>query len=305
MSLLNLVVFAWIGLFASAVAEAGQFTVGAYNLELFLKEPAGTMRAKPEAAKAKVVEMVKAMNVDVLAVEEMGGLDAFTEFQDSLKAIGMSYPHTEYVRGSDSTLHVAVLSRFPIVARRSHTNESFLLNGKLHHVLRGFAEVDIRVENYQFTLLAAHLKSKRQSGLSDEEDVREQEALLLREKVDGILNFNPAANLVVLGDMNDFRNARSTRALIGRGKNALIDTRPAERNGDSREVASQPNAGRQVTWTHYYAAEDNYSRLDYILISKGMSREWIPEGTFIVAAPNWGIASDHRPIVATFSTVDK
>ena len=305
MLLLRFVVFAWIAALVSVVAEAGQFTVGAYNLELYLKEPSGTMRAKPDAAKAKVIEMVKAMNVDVLAVEEMGGLDAFAEFQASLKAVGLNYPHSEYVRGSDSTLHVAVLSRFPIVARRSHTNEFFLLNGKRHHVLRGFAEVDIRVENYQFTLLAAHLKSKRQGGFSDEEDVREQEALILREKVDGILNFHPTANVVVLGDLNDFRNARSTRALIGRGKNALVDTRPAERNGDTRESANQSDSARQITWTHHYAAEDNYSRLDYILLSKGMAREWIPEGTFIVAAPNWGVASDHRPLVATFSTLDK
>jgi endonuclease/exonuclease/phosphatase family metal-dependent hydrolase len=293
-------------LFFVELAGAGQFSVGTYNLELYLKEPSGTMRVKPEAAKAKVVEMIKAINVDVLAVQEMGSPEAFAEFQAALRAAGLNYPHTEYVRGADSTLHVAVLSRFPITAHRSHTNASFLLNGRRHRVLRGFAEVDIRVEDrYNFTLLAAHLKSKRQTGLSDEEDVREQEALLLREKVDSHLLGNPAANLIVVGDLNDFRNARSTRAIIGRGKNVLIDTRPAERNGDSREIASEPNSARQITWTHYYALEDNYSRLDYILVSRGMSREWLPELSFVLAAPNWGVASDHRPVVATFTTVDK
>ena len=52
--------------------RAAQFTVGTYNLELYLDAPAGTMRAKPDIAKAKIREAIKAMNVDVLAVEEMG-----------------------------------------------------------------------------------------------------------------------------------------------------------------------------------------------------------------------------------------
>jgi len=289
-----------------APLAAGEFSVGTYNLELYLNAPVGTMRVKPDTAKAKVREAIKAMNVDVLAVQEMGNVDAFREFQASLKSDGVDYPHTEFVRGSDGALNVAVLSRFPIAGRRSHTNESYLLNGRRMRVLRGIAEVDIRpTQQYEFTLLTCHLKSKRQTGLSDEEDVREQEALILREKVDAILNARPNANVIVLGDLNDFRNTRSTRAVIGRGKNALIDTRPTERNGDTREIANQPNSARQISWTHYYAAEDNYSRLDYILISRGMSREWLTDGTYIVTMANWGLASDHRPLVASFSTFDK
>lgn len=286
--------------------RAAQFTVGTYNLELYLDAPAGTMRAKPDTAKAKILEAIKAMNVDVLAVEEMGSRETFAEFTKTLRVGGLDYPHTEYVQAYDTNLHVAVLSRFPIVARRSHTNESFLLNGRRMHVLRGFAEVDIQVGgSYQFTLLSAHLKSKRQAGFSDEEDVREQEALLLREKVDAILAARPNANLIVLGDMNDFRDARSTRAIVGRGKNTLVDTRPAERNGDTHAVANEPGAYRQVTWTHFFAKEDTYARIDYILLSRGMAREWDPQGTYILTMANWGIASDHRPLVATFSTEDK
>jgi endonuclease/exonuclease/phosphatase family metal-dependent hydrolase len=293
-------------LLSNAPHFAAQFTIGTYNLELYLSAPAGPMKPKSDTAKAKVREVIKAMNVDVLAVQEMGKPEAFAEFRESLRAEGLDYPHVEYVRGSDSALHVAALSRYPIIARRSHTNESFLLNGRRMHVLRGFAEIDIQVGGqYQFTLLTAHLKSKRQTGLSDEEDVREQEAILLREKVDAILAQRPTANVILLGDLNDFRNARSTRAVIGRGRNVLIDTRPAERNGDTRSILNQPESHRQVTWTHFYAAEDNYSRLDYILLSRGMSREWEPEGTYIVTIPNWGLASDHRPLVATFSTNDK
>ena len=67
--------------------------------------------------------------------------------------------------------HVAVLSRLPIVARRPHTNENFLLEGRRFVVSRGFDELDIQVNpRYTFTLLAAHLKSRRPSAMADEEE---------------------------------------------------------------------------------------------------------------------------------------
>jgi endonuclease/exonuclease/phosphatase family metal-dependent hydrolase len=284
---------------------AANFTVGTYNLELYLDATNGLMKPKPDGAKAMVLESILKLNADILAIQEMGKRTAFDELRANLKAGGLDYPHTEFIRGADDALHVAVLSKYPIVRRRPHTNESFLLNGRRLRVLRGFAEVDIKVENYEFTLITTHLKSKRQSGANDEEDVREQEAIILREKIDAILTQRPTANLVVLGDLNDFRDARSTRAVIGRGAKALVDTRPAERNGDSRTPINQPYGGRQVVWTHYYAKEESYARLDYILVSRGMSREWQIDGTYILTVPNWGLGSDHRPLLATFSTNDK
>jgi endonuclease/exonuclease/phosphatase family metal-dependent hydrolase len=51
--------------------------------------------------------------------------------------------------------------------------------------------------------------------------------------------------------------------------------------------------------------EDTYSRLDYILISKGMAKEWVKEESYVLAIPNWGVASDHRPIVAGFVANDQ
>ncbi|MFN7140714.1 MAG: endonuclease/exonuclease/phosphatase family protein, partial [Limisphaerales bacterium] len=173
------------------------FRVATYNVENYLEVPVSSRPAKSEASKAKVREVVKAMNADVIAFQEMGNTNALLELRDSLKKDGLHYPYWDHVTGYDTNIHVAVLSKYPIMARRSHTNENFLLSGRRFQVSRGFLEVDIKVkEDYTFTLMSAHLKSKRPVSYGDQEELRLEEAKLLRQKIDARLAANPRANIV-------------------------------------------------------------------------------------------------------------
>ena len=287
-------------------AAAETFRVATYNVENYLVEATQTRYVKSAEAKAKVRESILTLKPDVLALEEMGATNALLELRDSLKAAGLDLPYWEHVGGSDTNIHVAILSKFPITARRSHTNDSFLLNGRRFRVGRGFAEVDLQVNtNYTLTVLAAHLKSKRAVAEADEKELRFEEAKLLREEIDARLAANPNANLVVLGDFNDGKDTPSTKFIIGRGKQKLVDTRPAERNGDNVPNPNPAYEPRNVTWTHFYGKEDLYSRIDFILLSPGLAREWVTNETYVLAIPNWGVGSDHRPVVATFEAADK
>jgi endonuclease/exonuclease/phosphatase family metal-dependent hydrolase len=288
------------------LARAEVFRLAAYNVETYLDQPTETRAPKSPEAKAKVQESILAMKPDVIAFEEMGSTNALLELRDSLKAQGLDLPYWEHVSGFDTNIHVAILSRFPFTGRRPHTDDSFLLSGRRFRVSRGFAEVDIQVNtNYSFTLLVAHLKSKRAVPQADEAELRLEEAKLLREKVDALLDANPNANIAVVGDFNDTKDAASTKAVIGRGKKKLVDTRPAERNGDNAPSANPAWEPRNVTWTHYYGKEDSYSRIDYILISPGLAHEWQKNETYVLTIPNWGVGSDHRPIMATFEAADR
>jgi len=282
------------------------FRVAAYNVENYLDQPGGTRPVKSTEAKAKVRESIRAMNPHVIALEEMGSVSALQELRESLKAEGFDYPHWEHVTGFDTNIFVAMLSKYPIVARRPHTNQMFLLSGRRFQVSRGFVDVDIKVnDKYQFTLIAAHLKSKRPVPVADESELRMEEAKALRAVVDARLQANPNANIVVLGDFNDTKDSPSTKAIIGRGKFKLVDTRPAERNGDNPPPRKSGYAPAKVTWTYFYEKEDGYFRIDYLLLSPGMAREWVEAETYIPALTNWGIGSDHRPLLATFEAVDK
>lgn len=293
--------------FVTSITRAETFRVAAYNVENYLDQPTESRtHVKSAAAKAKIRESILAIKPDVIAFEEMGTTNALLELRDSLKAQGLDLPYWEHVTGFDTNIHVAVLSRFPFTARRPHTEDSFLLNGRRLRVSRGIVELDVQVNtNYSFTLLAAHLKSRRPVPVGDEAEMRLEEAKILRSIVDTNLAAKPNMNLVVLGDFNDTPNTASTKEVIGRGKTKLVDTRPAERNGDNAPNENPHYAPRNITWTHYYGVEDSYSRIDYILLSPGMAREWVAKETYVATVPDWGVGSDHRPVVATFEAEDK
>ncbi len=235
-------------------AGADNFRVATYNVENYLDQPTESRpHVKSPEARAKICESIRTLNPDVLALEEMGGTNALLELRDSLKARGLDYSHWELVWGMDTNIHIAVLSKLPIVACHPHTNDVYLLDGRRFRVSRGFAELEIQVNtNLTFTLIAAHLKSRRPVPEADEAAQRLEEAKILRGIIDAHLTNNPNAKLVVLGDFNDVKDSDAVKAIIGRGRFKLNDTRPAERNGDKPANEYSRFDPRNVTWTEYY-----------------------------------------------------
>ncbi len=289
-------------LFAQELRGGSIFRVATYNLENYLDAPSADHRpAKTSQAKAAVQESIRAINPDVLALQEVGSLSALAELRASLKSAGLDFPNWEYVTGYDTNIHLAVLSKLPISARRPHTNQTFLLSGRRFYVSRGFAEIDVRLSpGYCFTLISAHLKSKLPIAAADQAEFRLEEARLLRQNIESRFQADPNVNLVVLGDLNDTKDSASTRLIIGRGKPKLVDTRPAEHN----PADSTSRAASNVAWTYYFSKEDIYSRIDYILLSPGIAREWKRTESYVLALPDWSAASDHRPLVAAFEAED-
>ena len=90
-------------------------------------------------------------------------------------------------------------------------------------------------------------------------------------------------------------------------ENSFVPSRDhhgGERNGDAAYRTGR-GSPRNITWTHYYEVQDTYSRIDYVLLSPGMAREWVAAETYVLALPDWGLASDHRPLVATLEAEDR
>ena len=284
--------------------SAGQFVVVSFNLENFVGKNEFRRAVKTAVSRDKIVEAIIEIKPDVLAVQEIGQRARLEELQKMLKAKGLNLQHSVFVDGPDPVINLAVLSRFPM-KETVHRQVPFLLGKKRRLVSRGFAEVEVRVApGYSFTLFNAHLKSKRPVPYASEAALRLREAEALRALVDKRLAAVPGRNLIVVGDLNDTPNATPIRALIARGNRKLVDLRPAERNGDKAPSANR-YPPRRVTWTTYYGREDSFTRFDYLLASPGMAKELVRSGTYVLAMPDWGVASDHRPVVATFRDRDE
>ncbi len=285
---------------------ADSVRLASYNVENYILVTTASRRAKPEDSRNQVALVLKEVHPDILALQEIGGPPALEDLRSRLHRAGLDFPESELVQGWDTNIQVALLSRYPIVARRPHTRETYLASGRRLHVSRGILEADIRVgPDYLLTLFVVHLKSRRTSVTADEAEMRLEEARILREQVDRRLREDPQANIVVLGDLNDTRDSAPVRAVVGRGRHRLIDVRPAERNGDTSSSTEPRYVPRTITWTHYYGKEDSYSRIDYVLLDANAERERVRDGAFIPAVPNWGRASDHRPVVVTLEARDR
>ncbi len=280
--------------------DAGEtFTVVTYNLQNYLLDALPSRAAKPVERRDRVAEILGSLNPDVLVVQEIGGAGALEDLADRLEAAGVRLPHREIAWGADPAIAAAVLSRFPFVSRRSHTNDTILAEGRLLRTSRGFVEVEFQApDGMPVTLLAAHLKSKRETGRPSEASIREAEAQALRRHVDALFDGDPHARILVVGDLNDHQDSRPLRLLKSRGPRALVDLRPGERRRGTPNEGNQPTDA--ATWTHHYAKEDSYGRFDYILVSPALRPLWRPESSYVPDIPGWSRASDHRPVVASF-----
>lgn len=281
-------------------ARGGQVRVGTFNVENYLLTRTDSRVPKSEASKAKVAESLATLAADVVGLQEVGGSAALADLRARLARAGLDYAHSRVVHGFDTNIQVALLSRFPVVGFRAHTNDAFLVAGQRFRVSRGFLEAEIELAaGERMRVFVAHLKSRRTIARADEAAIRLEEARVLRRWVETRLKDAPRERLVVLGDLNDTPDREPIRLLVGRGRTRLTDTRPSEWNGDRGVRGAARGAPRTVAWTHHYAAEDTYSRVDYVLLSARAADERIAEASGIPRVADWGVASDHRPLVVT------
>ncbi len=269
-----------------------EITFGAYNLENYTLSGSERSRPKPQTARDAVSKVVASVHPDILGLCEVGEDAALTDLQQRLAALGLDFPHREYVAGPDPDRHLALLSRFPIIRRTSHPKVPFELNGRPELVRRGFLDVSIQVNpGYTLRLIGVHLKSKLPSP-SGEDLIRRCEADQLRLLVERILSEDPRANLLVYGDLNDTREQPSIRQALGPWGGAF----------SLQDLPAEDPQGQ--LWTHYRQFTGVYSRIDYLLVNRALKPE-ISGSAHISGAPEWKRASDHRLVYARISPQDR
>lgn len=250
---------------------------------------------KPEREVEAVVAALVEMRPDVLGVCELGDASFLEDLRSRLKSAGLDLPHTELVTAASGfNRNLALLSRFPLVARNSRDDYTYSIGDTKLPFQRGVLDVTVSInDRYRLRYVGLHLKSKRDVPEADQALMRLNEARLARQHIDRIFEAEPGTNLLVAGDFNDLRIEPPVKALQGGfgGTGYLSSLTLDDQYG--------------FRWTHHWSFADSYSRFDYALYSKGLSPEILRDQSRIHHWDDWDKASDHRPLVVRIVPEDR
>lgn len=276
---------------------------------------------KPESERRAVIAILQRIRPDILAVQEIIRDKEDRHLNDLRAALsggGLQYSEMFAIAGFDERIQIALFSRFPIKERHALNRDQYdlvpnlALDSETRHarirrrVERGFihAVIDI-APPYSIEVFVAHLKSKREFPEYDQPDetgqeiIRRKEAEILRSHLDERLRLNPAANILILGDLNDTMGSDALQVLSGR-KTDPVRMFPLWLSDYHRDA-----------WTHAHYPERQYALFDYAIASQGLFNEYSPSRSYVYREPagsppelRWDNASDHRPIVAAFYAAD-
>lgn len=270
---------------ASAALSIATFNVENYTLADRLVD--GSYRVaypKPEREKAALRRVIRALNADILALQEMGPDPFLRELQSDLCREGTVYAHGAVVDAADPDRHVAILSRYPFARLTRHASLPIKVLGREEVVKRGVLEAAFATSGGELALFIVHLKSRRTETREDPASAtqREREAEAVRDLILRLFPRPASSRFIVCGDFNDTRGSRPVRSLLRRGQVAignLVDA--ADTRGES--------------WTYRFGREDTYSRIDYFVASAALAP--FVAGARIADDPDAAIASDHRPVL--------
>lgn len=262
--------------------------VASYNLNNYLimdRRVDGTwMRQypKPEVEKKSIQAILVELKPDILVVQEIGGQAFLNELSDDLSRVGLEYPHTILMKGSDPVRHMAVLSRFKPRYIKQHDDLEYPYLDRREKVKRGLLEVGF-VEGIPFTLFSVHLKSRyskdKRDPLSAQWRLKEAEAC--RNRILQRVDAKKISHYCIIGDFNDNPNSTVMRRFYKRGDRVI-----------GRQLLAEDSRGE--TWTYLYSKERVYSTVDGFVLSPALLSYVDPGSASIWDRPESEIGSDHR-----------
>ncbi|MDH4943587.1 endonuclease/exonuclease/phosphatase family protein [Sulfurimonas sp. C5] len=130
--------------------------------------------------------VIKDIDADIIALEEIESKQALDDLKFQLKRDGLYYQYAKIANAKNTTIKVAILSKFPFV----YTKE--LVVGYAHS-FRNILEVKLKVNNEDLYIFVNHWKSK-----AGPESQRISYAKTLKKRIQELGN----KNIIALGDFN-------------------------------------------------------------------------------------------------------
>lgn len=239
--------------------------------------------AKPQGERAALRKLIKQVNPDVLAFQEIGGNKQLAQLQRDLKRENaLDFPYSVCLDGRDEKRKIAFLSRVPF--------ERVFKFEETEHLSRGLLGVQVRLGSASVNIFTVHLKSKLARSKDDPECNAERlgEAQRIRE----ILEQAGTETFVLLGDFNDFAESPPVHVFTNWARCRRLDL--------------QDTFGRR--WTYRNFKGDYKHTFDHCFISNTLGNYYVPESGKIADEGMACLqldgrlihASDHRMIFADF-----
>jgi len=290
-----------------------------------------------------------ALQADVVALQEVDSADALRRFLRAYygKLGEKAYRHVVLHEGNDRRgIDVAAISHpdWPVYTR-SHAdltpawvdNTDTGRDLLAHYTAAKDTFDDIRrqrifrrdcleivLSKAPVTVFNCHFKSMG-GGRDKSLGMRQLEAITVREIITRKFDDPAAALWAVVGDLNDYTQVTKVRKRLDDAGRRIEEIDRPERSGVDpllddgfgvNLVDALPESDR---WTHYYAAEQHKTQLDYIIASPALAEKMKGTPQIVRAGMPWRVpncedvaryprigwdrpkASDHCPVVAEFS----
>ena len=239
---------------------------------------------KPREELERLANVIREINADVLALQEVESRGYLRRFRDVFLA-DMGYRNLVHFEGNDTRgIDVCLLTRLDVGPVTSYRHLRFKDdNGTTRGMNRDILRVQLEAADKPFEVWVLHLKSNS-GGKDVNRPIRMGEVKEIRRQLDKVLQANPRARIVVCGDFNDTHESTTVQGIAGRGNNALVSFWPETPETD------------RIT----YNLEPYRSMIDFIFCSREMAKSYI-KGTYRVRSGSLEeVGSDHNPVIAEF-----
>ncbi len=168
--------------------------------------------------------------------------------------------HVAHVESPDERgIDAAILYRDPIRLRRLVAHRVVLPHGDR---TRDVLEASLQRGGLNFTVIANHWPS-RYGGQEESEPLRAIAARVARRVVDSLMALDSAADIVLMGDLNDEPFDRSVREVLG----AHAYDGPSDARGNLIDLAA-PVAETDTIGSYYY--HHDWETIDHLIVSPGL-----------------------------------
>lgn len=275
---------------AAKVEIGEELRIGSYNIEnLFdanddpYHNDEGTA-AKPRDEMKRVAGVIKEINLDVIALQEVESRGYLQRFIDAMLP-EMGYDHVVHYEGNDGRgIDVCLVSRIPVGEVTSHRHHVFKAHdGGDQKFGRDLLRVELLPDGGQpFEMWIVHLKSNS-GGKELNEPIRLGECHEVHRLVAKRLKEDPDVSLILCGDFNDEFETKTIQTILGDPPmlKTIFDDIPED---------------ERIT----YNRKPYRSMIDFLLCSPAMAERFVPGSFTIRPGIDTETGSDHNPIYARF-----